>query len=140
MHACLALTCHLHFWQNDRDLLSAATVTREWNGYRNKNQHRKFTLEKKILPQLQHGVEPETLRSPVRRCPRFPKRRTNILGPAPSKVRKPKCAAGYRTAAGLGLDTTPMVPIQRPVRSTPRRLRTCFAANRCTMVLVFFSV
>ena len=23
VHACLAVTCHLHFWQNDRDLLRA---------------------------------------------------------------------------------------------------------------------
>ena len=27
MHVCLALTCHLHFWQNDRDLLHATEVT-----------------------------------------------------------------------------------------------------------------
>ena len=30
MHACLAVTCHLHFWQNDWDLSSATTVT--WEG------------------------------------------------------------------------------------------------------------
>ena len=30
-HACLAVTCHLHFWQNDRDLLHAIAVTRGWN-------------------------------------------------------------------------------------------------------------
>ena len=36
VYACLAVTCHLHFWQNDRDLLRAAAVTRGWNGYRNK--------------------------------------------------------------------------------------------------------
>ena len=30
MYACLAVTCHLHFWQNDRDLLSATAVTRGW--------------------------------------------------------------------------------------------------------------
>ena len=28
VYACLAVTCHLHFWQNDRDLLRVATVTR----------------------------------------------------------------------------------------------------------------
>ena len=28
MHACLVVTCHLHFWQNDRDLLRATAVTR----------------------------------------------------------------------------------------------------------------
>ena len=49
MHACLAVTRHLHFWQNDRDLLRATAVTRGWNGYRNKSQHRKLTPEKKIL-------------------------------------------------------------------------------------------
>ena len=26
-HSCLALTCHLHFWQNDQDLVNAAVVT-----------------------------------------------------------------------------------------------------------------
>ena len=36
VHACLAVTCHLHFGQNDRDLLPAIAVTRGWNGYRNK--------------------------------------------------------------------------------------------------------
>ena len=28
MYACLAVTCHLHFWQNDQDLLRATAVTR----------------------------------------------------------------------------------------------------------------
>ena len=28
----LGLTCHLHFWQNDRGLLCAIAVTRGWNG------------------------------------------------------------------------------------------------------------
>ena len=32
---CLAVTCHLHFWQNDRDRVRATAVTRGWNGYRN---------------------------------------------------------------------------------------------------------
>ena len=54
VYACLAVTCHLHFWQNDRDLLRATAVTRGWNGYRNKSQHRKSTLEKKIIPPFQH--------------------------------------------------------------------------------------
>ena len=31
VRACLAVTCHLHFWQNDQDLL----LKREWNGYWN---------------------------------------------------------------------------------------------------------
>ena len=34
VYAYLAVTCHLHFRQNDRDLLRATAVTRGWNGYR----------------------------------------------------------------------------------------------------------
>ena len=67
VYACLAVTCHLHLWQNDRDLLRATAVTRGWNGYRNKNQHRKSTLEKKIFPPLLQGFEPATFQSRVRR-------------------------------------------------------------------------
>ena len=33
VHVCLVVTCHLHFGQNDRDLLHATLVTRGWNGY-----------------------------------------------------------------------------------------------------------
>ena len=55
VYECLAVTCHLRFWQNDRSLLHATVVTRGWNGYRNKSQHRKLTQEKKILlPLLDH--------------------------------------------------------------------------------------
>ena len=67
VYACLAVTCHLRFWQNDRGLLRATAVKRGWNGYRNKSQHRKLTLEKKILPPLQQGFEPATFQSRVRR-------------------------------------------------------------------------
>ena len=67
VYACLAVTCRLHFWQNDRDLLRATAVTRGWNEYRNKSQHRKSTLEKKILPPLLQGFEPATFQSRVRR-------------------------------------------------------------------------
>ena len=30
VRACLAATCHLHFWHNDRDLLRATAVTHAW--------------------------------------------------------------------------------------------------------------
>ena len=63
VYACLAVTCHLRFWQNDRGLLFATAVTRGWNGYRNKSQHRKLTPEKKIVPPLLQGFEPATFRS-----------------------------------------------------------------------------
>ena len=49
VYVCLIVTCHRHFWQNDRDLLCSTAVTRGWNGYRNKSQHRKLTLEKKTF-------------------------------------------------------------------------------------------
>ena len=35
VYACLAVTCHLHFWQHDQDLLCATVVTQGWNGYGN---------------------------------------------------------------------------------------------------------
>ena len=31
---CMSVTCHPHFWQNDRSLLRATAVTRGWNGHR----------------------------------------------------------------------------------------------------------
>ena len=48
VYACLAVTCHLHFWQNDRDLLRATVVTWGWNGYRNKSQHRSWPWRRKF--------------------------------------------------------------------------------------------
>ena len=48
---CLAVTCQLHFWQNDRDHLQATVVTQGWNVHENKSLHRKLTPEKKILLQ-----------------------------------------------------------------------------------------
>ena len=68
VYACLGVTCHLHFWQNDRDLLHhIAAVTLGWKGYRSKSQHRKLTLEKKIVPPLLQGFEPATFQSPFPR-------------------------------------------------------------------------
>ena len=52
VHVYLAVTCQLHFWQNDRGLLCATVITWEWNRFLSKTQHRKLTLEKKILPHL----------------------------------------------------------------------------------------
>ena len=50
-HVCfIALTCHLHFWHNGKDLLRATAVTQGWNEYRNKSQHRKLTLRLTSLP------------------------------------------------------------------------------------------
>ena len=62
---CLAVTSHLHFWQTDWDLLHATAVTQEWNGCQNKSQHRKVTLEKKILLLLLQGLKSMTIHSQV---------------------------------------------------------------------------
>ena len=34
VYACSGVTCHLHFWQNDRGLLRATAITRGRNGHR----------------------------------------------------------------------------------------------------------
>ena len=34
MHVCLAVTCHLHFWQNDQGPLHATAVAQGGNGYK----------------------------------------------------------------------------------------------------------
>ena len=34
---CLAVTCQLHLWQNDRDPLHATVVTQGWDVYQNKS-------------------------------------------------------------------------------------------------------
>ena len=60
---CLAVTCHLHFWQNDRGLLRATAETRGWNGYRNKSQHRQLTMDRNIFLPLLRRVETWTFRS-----------------------------------------------------------------------------
>ena len=58
VYVCLAVTCHLHFWQKDQDPIHAAAVTQGWNGHRNKGQYWKQTLEKKILQPLQRDSNP----------------------------------------------------------------------------------
>ena len=63
MHSVTLKVRDIQVWS----LLRAAVVTRGWNGYQNKSQHRKLTMEKKILPPLLQGFEPATFRSRVRR-------------------------------------------------------------------------
>ena len=59
--ACLAVTCHLHFWQNDRDLLRATAVTQGWNGYRNKSQHRNVDTVEENSPAAPAGIQTRDL-------------------------------------------------------------------------------
>ena len=53
VHACLAVTCRLHFGQTDQDVLRATAVTRGWNGYR-----KKVDPGEENLPPHQPGLEP----------------------------------------------------------------------------------
>ena len=50
VHARLAVTWPLHFWQNGRDFLCATAIKRRFNGYRNMCQERKLTLESHPRP------------------------------------------------------------------------------------------
>ena len=52
---CLAVTCHLHLWQNDWDVLHATAVTWWWNRQENKSQHWKLTLNNKNLTAAPDG-------------------------------------------------------------------------------------
>ena len=56
VHVCIAVTCHLHLWQNDRNISRATAVTRGLNAYRRVNHYRKFNLKNKTLPPLLPGV------------------------------------------------------------------------------------
>ena len=67
VYACLAVTCHLNFWQNDRDLLRATAVTRRWNGYRNKVSTESRPRKRKFSSRFCRGLEPATFQSRVRR-------------------------------------------------------------------------
>ena len=62
VYVCLAVTCHLHFWQNDWDLLCVTVVTRGWNGYWRVSTESWPWRKKMLLP----GLEPETFWSQVR--------------------------------------------------------------------------
>ena len=71
MHVCLAVTCHLHFWQNDQDLLRAAAVSREWSTYQTDTEISvsadSWPWRRNILSPVLRGLEPETFRSQVLR-------------------------------------------------------------------------
>ena len=67
VYAWLDVTCHLHFWQNDRDLLRVTAGNMGFERTPSRSEHTKLTLEKKILWPLLPGFELATFRSRVRR-------------------------------------------------------------------------
>ena len=92
----------LHFWHNGLNLLHATALTRGWNGYRNKSQHRKFTLEKiENLPAAPAGTRTRDLSitSPaLDHC--------SGLSPLPLKTWIKSCAIVLVGIAGLTEDGT----------------------------------
>ena len=64
VYACLALTCDLHFWQHDRDLLLATAVTRGCHGYQKKKKKKKKEKRKKKKESAQN-VDPGEENSPA---------------------------------------------------------------------------
>jgi len=75
VQACLAVTCHLHFWQSDRDLLRATVVKLGWNGYRNSFQHlcyrSKLSLDKIRPAKFRTDCMPRLLSGSETRPPNF---------------------------------------------------------------------
>ena len=67
VYACLAVTCYLRFLAEWPGSFTCYCGNTGVELIPNKSQHRKLTLEKKILPPLQQGFEPATFRSRVRR-------------------------------------------------------------------------
>ena len=58
VHMYLQITCHLHFRQNDRELLGATAITRGWSGYRNRSQHRNWPWRNKFSRRSCRGSNP----------------------------------------------------------------------------------
>ena len=48
VYACLSVTCHLRFWQNDRGLLRATDVARGWNGHQIKDSSQSSLWRRKF--------------------------------------------------------------------------------------------
>ena len=63
VYACLGVSRHLHFWQNDRGLLRATAVTWEWNGHRIRVSTQSWPWRRKFFPPLLPGFERTTFRS-----------------------------------------------------------------------------
>ena len=65
MYACLSVTCHLHFWQNDRGLLCATAVTGGWNRHRIRVSTQSQLWRRKIYRRSFPGFDLATFRSRV---------------------------------------------------------------------------
>ena len=126
VHAYLAVTCHLHFWQNDQGLLHATRVTRGWNIYRNKNQHRKLTVEKKMFLLLLQGFKAMTFRSWVRHSNHW-------------AIPAPQCQCHYHhsVVAMLTLRLILMIPVRTETLENSTALKiSIFSENSFWILLI----
>ena len=60
VYACLGVTCHLHFWQNDRGSFTCHCGNKGWNNREQESAQKINSGEKKILPPLLSGIETAT--------------------------------------------------------------------------------
>ena len=64
MHACLTVTCHLHFWQNDWDFYTCATaITQGWKGHRNESAQKADPEKKKRKKKKLSPATPAEIRT-----------------------------------------------------------------------------
>ena len=59
VYACLAVTCHLHFWQNDRDLLRASAGYTGVERIQKKESAQKVDPGEENSPTAPVGVRPD---------------------------------------------------------------------------------
>ena len=56
VHACLVVTCHQHYWQNDQDLLRATAVKQGRGSYQNKESSQKVDPGEENYPTARAGI------------------------------------------------------------------------------------
>ena len=76
-----------------------------WNGYRSKSHHMKLTIGKKTILPLLPGLEPETFRSPVRRCTTEPSPLPQFSTLQFKIVRKIPVCVAYRLSGSTQKDS-----------------------------------
>ena len=57
VYACLDVTCHLHYWQNDQGLLSATAETQGWNRHQTRESAHKVNSGKEHSPTARGGIQ-----------------------------------------------------------------------------------
>ena len=61
VYACLAVTCYLHFWQNDQDLLHTTVVTWRWTDTEIRVSTESWPRRRKFYPATHAGIRTHDL-------------------------------------------------------------------------------